>query len=324
MDVKTAEKIILWSQSYLDSHPNCNKWHIHLIGGEPLLNKEIIKFILPKLSLIAKEKNIPLTIELTTNGMLLDLEILTFLNKYSLDTVNISVDGPREVHDNRRADKSNQSSFDRIFQNIKDGFKHKLFKKVYLSITCDTQNIDSLPDLFDYLVINKLQKKVNLVFNMIYISTSEVLGKKITGSHYQKFDLPEKQKALKFLWLCQEAKKRGLTIPKSWQVGPVCVAQSNSSAVIQPNGSLLKCPRGIGHPEFTFGNIVSTKEVLDPKFNLPVPLDSCFADKCSLIPFCNGGCRLHGNISNNKSSQPYCRKNFIEIVNKGLLQLNFG
>ena len=323
MDNKTADKIIIWCQKYLDNHSKCNQWHVHLIGGEPLLNKEIIKYILPKLSLIAKEKNIPFTIELTSNGTLLDLEILTFLNKYNLNTVNISVDGPKEVHDIRRTDKTNQGSFERIFHNIYEGFNHNLLKKLYLSITCDKQNINSLPQLFDYLVENKLQNKVFLVFNMIYVSTSEVLGKNITGSHYQKFDLPENQKALKYLWLCREAKKRGLIIPKRWQIGPVCIAQSNSSAVIQPNGSLLKCPRGIGHPEYTFGNVITTNEVYDPAFNLPVSLDTCFAKKCSLIPICNGGCRLHGNTSNKNSSEPYCRKVFIEKVNKGLLQLNF-
>jgi len=324
MDTKTAERIILWCQKYLDTHPNCQNWHIHFIGGEPLLNKEIIKFIIPKLNQIASEKGIPLTLELTTNGTLLDLEILRFLKNFNLDTVNISVDGPKEIHDKRRADKSGQSSFEKIFKNIKEGLKHKLFKKLYLSITCDKQNINSLPGLFDFLAENNLQEKVNLVFNMIYISTSEVLGKNSSVSYYHKYDLSENKKAEKYLWLCQEAKKRGLVIPKSWQIGPVCVAQSNSSAVIQPNGSLLKCPRGIGHPEFTFGNIVSTKEISDPKFNLPTSLDSCFSKKCPLIPLCNGGCRLHGNISNKNSSKIHCRKIFIEKVNKGLLQLNFG
>ncbi len=323
MDNKTADKIIEWCRNYLDKHPECNQWNIHLIGGEPLLNKGVIKYILPTLNHIAKEKKIPLAIELTTNGPLLDLETLTFLHKNNLDTVNISVDGPKEVHDKRRTDKSNQGSFDKIFQNINEGFKHNLLKKLYLSITCDKQNIDSLPALFDYLVQKKLQNKVNLGFNMIYVSTSEGLGKKVTNSHYQKFDLSENQKAEKYLWLCREAKKRGFLIPKIWQIGPVCQAQSKNSVVIQPNGSLLKCPRGIGHPEFTFGNIVSTENLSDSNFDTPVILDTCFSKNCSLIPICNGGCRLQGYFSNKNFSESFCRKTFMEKVNKGLLQLNF-
>lgn len=88
---------------------------IGFYGGEPLLNFKLIKdtvdYAKSKLS-----KKISFTI--TTNGLLLNDEIIDFLfeNRFS---ILISLDGPFEIHDFYRKDKSGKGTFSTVIKNLK-------------------------------------------------------------------------------------------------------------------------------------------------------------------------------------------------------------
>ena len=324
LNIETAKKIVLWCQNYLNKNNSCNKLRVVLYGGEPLLNKRIIEYILPRLYNIAREKQLLFKLDIVTNGELLDLKTLSFLNRYNLNTVEITLDGPKEIHDKRRIRKDGKGTFDRIMQNISMGFHQNLLKKVHLGITFDRQNVHLIPALFDFLVMHNLQQKIELSFIGIFPTIREQLGQRVPDSHFAKFGLSESKNAIKYLWLCQEAKKRGFNIPQKWQVGPVCTATKVNSVIIEPNGTLLKCPRAVGYKEFVFGDIFSTTEAYDPNYNQFDFLKKCLAKGCPLVPLCNGGCRFQAYISSGSYSKPYCKSKFIEKINKGLVQLNFG
>ena len=323
LSTETADKIVLWCQNYLKKHQICNKLEVVLYGGEPLLNKKIIKYILPKLYDIAGKKNILFSLDIITNGELLDLEILSFLRQYNLNMVKITLDGPKKIHDKRRIRKDGKGTFDKIIQNILMGFRHNLLQKVHLHINFDRQNVHSIPKLFDLLVAHNLQQKIEFSFISTFPIISEQLGRKILNSHFTKFGFSENENIDKYLWLCQEAKKRGLNIPKKWMIGPVCSATKIHSVVIEPDGTLLKCPRTVGQKEFVFGNISFTNEAYDRNFNKFDYLKKCLSKSCPLLPLCNGGCRFQAYVSSRNSAKTYCKSKFIEKINKGLVQLNF-
>ena len=324
LNIETAKKIVLWCQNYLNKHHDCNKLRVVLYGGEPLLNKRVIEYILPRLNNIAKEKQLFFELDIITNGELLDIKTLSFLNHYNIKTIQITIDGPKEIHDKRRIRKDGKGTFDRIMQNISMGFHQNLLKKVHLGITFDRQNVHLIPALFDFLVMHNLQQKIELSFIGIFPTIREQLGQRVPDSHFAKFGLSESKNAIKYLWLCQEAKKRGFNIPQKWQVGPVCTATKVNSVIIEPNGTLLKCPRAVGYKEFVFGDIFSTTEAYDPNYNQFDFLKKCLAKGCPLLPLCSGGCRFQAYVSSGSYSKPYCKSKFIEKVNKGLVQLNFG
>lgn len=324
LDIKTADKTVLWCQNYLNKHHDCNKLKVVLYGGEPLLNKRIIEYILPRLYNIAGEKHLLFKLDIVTNGELLDLKTLSFLNRYNLETAQITVDGPKEIHDKRRIRKDGKGTFDRIIQNISMGFSQNLLKKVHLQITFDRQNVHLIPALFDFLVMHNLQQKIELSFISIFPTIREQLGQRVPDSHFAKFGLSERENAIKYLWLVQEARERGFNVPKKWMIGPVCIATKVNSVIIEPNGDLLKCPRAVGYKEFVFGDIFSATEAYDPNFNQFDFLKKCLSKDCPLLPLCNGGCRFQSYLSSGSFSKPYCRSKFIEKVNKGLAQLNFG
>lgn len=324
LTIETAKKIVLWCQNYLHQHQDCDKLKVVLSGGEPLLNKEVIKYILPKLSHIAREKQLLFELDMITNGELLDIKTLSFLNRYNLESVEITIDGPKEIHDKRRIRKDGKGTFDKIMQNIVMGFHQNLLKKVHLGINFDRQNVRLIPTLFDFFAMHNLQQKIELTFNAIFPTISEQLNLKVSHSHFKKFGLSEIESANQYLWLCREAKKRGFNIPSKWQFGPLCPATKIHSVAVEPNGDLLKCRHAVGYKKFIFGNISYTGEAYDPNYDKFGFLKKCLSKGCPLVPLCSGGCRFQAFLSSGSFSKPYCKSKFIEKVNKGLVKLNFG
>lgn len=322
-----VEQIVLWCQNYLNRHRDCNKFRVVLYGGEPLLSKRSIKSILPRLYNIARERGLLFELGILTNGELLDLETLSFLNHYNLDRVQITLDGPKEIHDKRRIrkdGKDGKETFDRIIQNILMGFQQNLLKKVYLRINFDRQNVDSIPALFDFLIAHDLQQKLELSFGIVTPTICEETGQRVSDTYFTKFGLSQNENATKYLWLWQEAKKRGFTIPQEYLAGPWCTARKIHSAVIEPDGTLLKCISTVGRKEFAFGDIFSVSEAYDPNFSDFSYLKECLSKGCPFVPICGGGCRFEAYLSSGSLSKPHCQRELIEKINKELVQLNFG
>ena len=318
MTIEIAEKIVVWCREYLKNHDGCNKFRIVLYGGEPLLNKKVIRYILPELYGVAEMRTIDFELGILTNGELLDVKTLFFLNCYNLDKLQITIDGPKEAHDKRRIRKDGTGTFDRIIQNILAGFFRNLIERLDLRINFDRQNVNSIPLLFDFFAKRKLQKKIKLSFGVI---TPTVSGK--TDFYLRDFSFNQKENAENYIWLCREAKKRGFDIPEEYLSGPWCTARKIHSAVIEPDGSLLKCISMVGRKEFIFGDIFSTRETRDIDFENFYYLDKCLSKKCPFVPICGGGCRFEAYNNSGDLSKPYCQREMIEKINKNLLILKF-
>ena len=84
-------------------------------GGEPTLMK--VDFFRRSVELVEKYRRPNQTVRHTfqTNGILLDDEWCAFFKKHNF-LVGLSVDGPREIHDQYRVDRSKRGTFDRVMQ----------------------------------------------------------------------------------------------------------------------------------------------------------------------------------------------------------------
>jgi len=249
---------------------------------------------------------------------------LSFLNRYNLDRVQITLDGPKEIHDKRRVRKDGKGTFDKIIQNILMGFHRNLLKKLHLRINFDRQNVELIPVLLDLLAAHDFQQKIELSFGIVTPTICEETGQRVSDTYFTEFGLSLNETATKYLWLWQEAKKRGFAIPQEYLVGPWCTARKIHSAVIEPDGTLLKCISTVGRKEFAFGDILSTSETYDPNFSNFSYLEECLASGCPFVPICGGACRFEAYISSGSLSKPHCQRELMEKINKGLVQLNFG
>jgi len=323
MSMETAQNIVDWCGEYLNKNVDCDKLRIILYGGEPLLNKEVIRFMLPKLHNIAQQKNLKFETGILTNGELLNRDILSFLYRHNLDRLQVTLDGYGADHDLRRGRKDGKGTFKKVSQNVVLALKGGFVQKVNLRVNFDRQNVDLIPKLFDFFVEQNLQERIELSFGIIAPTICGDLGQIAPDDYLEKFGLSLNESADKFLWLSKEAKKRGFNIPQEFLVGPWCTARAVHSATIETDGSLMKCISTVGRKGFSFGNILSNFETMDERFEDFSYLQECLLKKCPFVPVCGGGCRFDAYVTTGDITKPYCRKSLVKKINKGLVQLSF-
>ncbi len=131
----------------IENSGNRTNLEVDFFGGEPLMNWDVVK----KLVLYAREqekiykKNFRFT--LTTNGMLIDDDVIEFSNK-EMSNVVLSLDGRREIHDRLRVDHSGKGSYDTIVPKFKKFVAARGNKNYYMRGTFTHANPDFTKDVF--------------------------------------------------------------------------------------------------------------------------------------------------------------------------------
>lgn len=120
------DKLIEYNDSSLD---------IVFIGGEPLLAYKKIIQIAELLN--ANLSNVVIKYYITTNGTVLNDEILTFLTQKKVD-VSVSIDGNQNIHDRYRVDKQNRGTYKKVISTIKTLQKNNVKVKARMTITPDS------------------------------------------------------------------------------------------------------------------------------------------------------------------------------------------
>ena len=119
---------------------------VDFFGGEPLLNFEVVKQLVEYARSIEKEKGKNFRFTLTTNGILIDDDVIDFANR-EMSNVVLSLDGRKEIHDRFRVDYAGKGSWDRIvpkFQKLVEARGHKNY---YMCGTFTHANPDFLKDI---------------------------------------------------------------------------------------------------------------------------------------------------------------------------------
>ncbi len=119
---------------------------VDFFGGEPLMNFEVVK----ELVRYARQQETPrhkrFRFTLTTNGMLLDDDVMEFCNR-EMSNVVLSLDGRREVHDHLRKDYAGQGSYDRIVPKFQEFVRRRGGKNYYIRGTFTHNNVDFTEDI---------------------------------------------------------------------------------------------------------------------------------------------------------------------------------
>ncbi|MBR2930278.1 MAG: thioether cross-link-forming SCIFF peptide maturase [Clostridia bacterium] len=119
---------------------------VDFFGGEPLMNFEVVKELVAYARSIEKEKGKNFRFTLTTNGMLIDDDVIDFANRECHNVV-LSLDGRREIHDRFRVDYAGKGSFDRIVPKFKKLVDARDGKGYYMRGTFTHANPDFLEDI---------------------------------------------------------------------------------------------------------------------------------------------------------------------------------
>ena len=114
-------------------------------GGEPLLEFQLMKYIISELDNVAAKRNISIVYEVTTNGNVNESEFLEYIRNRGDFRISVSLDGKKEINDIYRVTKCGRSSFDRAFLFAKQLLEMDKHPRIRMTLT---------PQMVEYLYEN--------------------------------------------------------------------------------------------------------------------------------------------------------------------------
>ena len=132
---------------FLIAHSGTRKnLEVDFFGGEPLMNFDVVKQLVAYARSIEKEAGKNFRFTLTTNGVLIDQDVIDFCNK-EMSNVVLSLDGRKEVHDRFRVDYAGHGSYDKIVPKFQELVRQRDGKNYYMRGTFTHHNPDFLEDI---------------------------------------------------------------------------------------------------------------------------------------------------------------------------------
>ena len=119
---------------------------VDFFGGEPLMNFDVVKQLVAYARSIEKQHNKNFRFTLTTNGMLINDDVIEFANRECSNVV-LSLDGRKEIHDRYRVDYAGNGSWEKIVPKFQKLVEARGGKDYYMRGTFTHANPDFLKDI---------------------------------------------------------------------------------------------------------------------------------------------------------------------------------
>ncbi|AEE94529.1 Radical SAM domain protein [Acidianus hospitalis W1] len=295
-----SDKVVRGFIKYVRTHANGRKVRVTYFGGEPLLELRRIKEISTQLS------DLKYSFSIVTNGSLLTRHVFDELKSLGLTHVQITLDGPREVHDKRRYFVGGKGSYDIILKNLKE-IQDEV--NVVLRVNIDVNNLDSFRDLLRDLKQNGITK-VRLDPHLVHDN--------VFRNEYWDYTFPKDEEGEILVKLWETAKDEGFEIPQDvFRLG-LCVAHFDEDIVVDPFGNIYPCWAFTGNPLYVKGYLTEDGDVvIYEKLSGERALNLWKKCKdCPYMPLCLGGCRFFSVLNRKGYDGIDCRKKSYEAIMK--------
>lgn len=286
---------------------NRKNLEIDFFGGEPLLNFEVVKEIVKYARSLEDKYNKNFRFTITTNGILLNDEIIEFINK-NMHNVVLSIDGRKEINDKMRKRFDGSGSYDKIVPNFIKVAQSRNQNNYYVRGTFTRNNLDFSEDVIHLAELGFKQISVEPVVTEItqdYALKEEDIEKLF--KEYEKL-------ALKMIEMKKEGKGFNFFHFMIDLSGGPCIAKRLSGCgsgteylAVTPEGDLYPCHQFVGMNEFKMGTVyegVQNKQIRDKFENCNVyTKPDC--KKCWAKFYCSGGCLANSYNMRNDLLLPY-------------------
>ncbi|MBR1686565.1 MAG: thioether cross-link-forming SCIFF peptide maturase [Clostridia bacterium] len=131
----------------MDHSGSRHNLEVDFFGGEPLMNFDVVKQLVAYARSVEKERGKNFRFTLTTNGMLIDDDVIDFANR-EMSNVVLSLDGRKEVHDRLRVDYAGNGSYDKIVPKFQKLVQARGNAHYYMRGTFTHANPDFTKDVF--------------------------------------------------------------------------------------------------------------------------------------------------------------------------------
>lgn len=277
---------------------------VDFFGGEPLMNWQVVKDLVAYGRSLEEPYHKKFRFTLTTNGILLNDEVLEFVNK-EMSNVVLSIDGRKEVHDKMRPFRGGQGSYDSIVPKFLKVAKSRNQMNYYVRGTFTRNNLDFSKDVAHL---------ADLGFEQI--SVEPVVAAPEDDYALREEDIPvllEEYDKLAVELLNRKKQGKGVNFFHfmiDLEGGP-CVAKRLSGCgsgteylAVTPWGDLYPCHQFVGNEKFLMGNVEEgiLREDLRDEFKRCNVYAKEKCRKCFAKFYCSGGCaansyNFHGSIN---------------------------
>lgn len=280
---------------------------VDFFGGEPLLNFDVVKQLVAYGREIEKTKEKHFRFTLTTNGVLLNDDIIEFANK-EMDNIVLSVDGRKEVHDHMRPFKNGTGSYDFIIDKFKKVAESRNQQKYYVRGTFTHHNLDFVKDVLS-LADEGFEQ----------ISVEPVVADPSEPYAIKEEDIPVicegyDELAKEMLKRRKEGKAFNFFHYMIDLSGGPCVYKRLSGCgsgteylSVTPWGDLYPCHQFVGEESFCMGNVDEgiVKTDLQDTFKLCNVYAKEDCRNCFAKFYCSGGCAANAYNCHKDINKPY-------------------
>ncbi len=280
---------------------------VDFFGGEPLMNWDVVKELVSYARVQEKIHNKNFRFTLTTNGILIDDDVIDFCNR-EMSNVVLSLDGRKEIHDRLRKDYQGRGSYDIIVPKFQEFVKRREGKSYYMRGTFTHNNVDFTNDIFHMADLGFTE-----------LSMEPVVCSPEDASALTEADLPvlfEQYEILAKEMIKRKKAGNGFTFYHymlDLTHGP-CIYKRISGCgsgteymAVTPSGDLYPCHQFVGDTKYLLGNIwdgVTNKEIQN-EFKLCNAYARKECDDCWAKLYCSGGCAANSYHASGKITGIY-------------------
>lgn len=269
---------------------------VDFFGGEPLMNFQVVKDLVAYARSVEKERGKNFRFTLTTNGVLIDDDVIKFTNQECHNVV-LSLDGRKEIHDRFRVDYAGQGSWERIVPKFQKLVQARGGKGYYMRGTFTHANPDFLEDI-----------KTMLDLGFTELSMEPVVCAPGDPSALTNQDLPiVLEQYEKLARLMKERRDKGEPFTFYHYMldlsGGPCVYKRISGCgsgteymAVTPWGDLYPCHQFVGEEKFKLGDVWNgvTARLVQEEFAACNVYTRPECRDCWARLYCSGGCAANG------------------------------
>ncbi len=282
---------------------NSNKKEINIwwFGGEPLLAFDKLKYINDKL----KSIGLDITSKITTNGSLINDEMIDYAVNNNIRSFQITIDDIGEKYNSIKNYVSIKNGYELVLDNIKKLLSTKI--TVCIRINYKIEQFEYAKGIFETLQ-SILGNHDNLYIYLAALTLHNQEKPSEQGMEHPQLKLlrfsAKLDKKIK-TWKDNNISQQGNKLLSSYYLNPIglaCGMEKKDRIIINADGKLYKCHRLAGREGYSCGDVyngvdASSEEFL--RFSTPeILIEKC--KTCALLPLC------HGNCKSNRVLYPEC------------------
>jgi uncharacterized protein len=284
------------------------KLNLSFLGGEPLVNRGVLRETTLYAVDRAQRRSIPITFSITTNGTLLTEDDGEFFEEHGF-AVTVSLDGPRDMHNKLRPYKSGSGSFDEIMRRVRPLLARQKRMQVGARITVTPFNLQLRKALDEFVEagfhsvgFSPMLRAPNEIGEMRSADLQAMLGEMIDcGREFERRTLAGERYPFANMLNAMREIERGTHRPYPCGAGAGYLG-------VSADGDLSACHRFVGDEEGAMGSLQDGVDLerqaqwlAERHVHRQEPCNSCWARY-----LCGGGCH-HEVIGRGRPACDYIR-----------------